>query len=87
MAARVGAGQVRHGSNWTLQAAFGADVDPTLYRERTWPGLGAMKLAEIMREHYDEAVRLGWSDKDWSALGAVIAQEAGIAIAGSDRSA
>jgi 3-hydroxyisobutyrate dehydrogenase-like beta-hydroxyacid dehydrogenase len=46
-----------------------------------------MKLAEIMREHYDEAVRLGWSDKDWSALGAVIAQEAGIAIAGSDRSA
>jgi hypothetical protein len=29
-------------------AAFGADVDPAIYRERIWPRLGAVKLAEIM---------------------------------------
>lgn len=29
-------------------AAFGSDVDPALYRERIWPRLGAVKLAEIM---------------------------------------
>ena len=28
--------------------AFGADVDPTVYRERMWPRLGGVKLAEIM---------------------------------------
>jgi hypothetical protein len=28
--------------------AFGADVDPALYRERIWPRLGAVKLTEIM---------------------------------------
>ena len=29
-------------------AAFGADPDPAIYRERIWPKLGAVKLAEIM---------------------------------------
>jgi hypothetical protein len=29
-------------------AAFGADVDPAIYRNRIWPKLGAVKLAEIM---------------------------------------
>jgi len=46
-----------------------------------------MKLAEILREHYEEAVRLGWSNKDWSALGGVIAREAGIITEDPGRSA
>ncbi len=29
-------------------AAFGADVDPAIYRERIWPRLSSVKLAEIM---------------------------------------
>jgi CRISPR-associated protein Cas1 len=29
-------------------AAFGVDVDPAIYRERIWPKLGAVKLADIM---------------------------------------
>jgi 3-hydroxyisobutyrate dehydrogenase-like beta-hydroxyacid dehydrogenase len=37
-----------------------------------------MPLAEILREHYDEGIKLGWSGKDWSALGAVIAHNAGL---------
>jgi len=28
--------------------AFGTDVDPAIYRERIWPKLGAVKLADIM---------------------------------------
>lgn len=29
-------------------AAFGADVDPAIYRERIWPRLAAVKLVDIM---------------------------------------
>jgi len=37
-----------------------------------------MPLADLVREHYDEAVAAGWSEKDWSALGGVIAKRAGL---------
>lgn len=38
----------------------------------------SMPLAELLRGHYDEAVKLGWEGKDWSALGGVIARKAGL---------
>jgi len=41
--------------------------------------LGApMPLAELVRDHYDAAMALGWEDKDWSALGGIIARDAGL---------
>ena len=37
-----------------------------------------MPLAEILRTHFEDGIARGWSNKDWSALGAVIAAEAGL---------
>ncbi len=36
-----------------------------------------MPLADLVRDHYETAMAQGWGEKDWSALGAVIAQKAG----------
>jgi 3-hydroxyisobutyrate dehydrogenase-like beta-hydroxyacid dehydrogenase len=37
-----------------------------------------MPVADLVREHFDEAVKTGWGEKDWSALGSIIAREAGL---------
>ena len=37
-----------------------------------------MPLADLTAGHFEDAVKLGWSEKDWSALGAVIARQAGV---------
>jgi 3-hydroxyisobutyrate dehydrogenase-like beta-hydroxyacid dehydrogenase len=37
-----------------------------------------MPLAELLRTHYENGIERGWSHKDWSALGGVIAAEAGL---------
>ena len=57
--------------------AFGADVDPAIYRERIWPKLRAVKLAEIMEatgysKGYCSTIRAGtWTPhvSTWPALG------------------
>ena len=59
-------------------AAFGADVDPAIYRERIWPKLGAVKLAEIMEatgysKGHCSTIRAGtWTPhvSTWPALAA-----------------
>jgi 3-hydroxyisobutyrate dehydrogenase-like beta-hydroxyacid dehydrogenase len=52
--------------------------DVNLAREAA-EGLGmTMPLADLVKTHYDAAVAQGWGEKDWSALGAVIAQKAGL---------
>lgn len=52
--------------------------DVNLGREAA-EGLGMrMPLADLMAAHFDSAMAQGWGDKDWSALGAVIAEEAGV---------
>lgn len=37
-----------------------------------------LPLAEVVATRYDAALKLGWTEKDWSALTAVIAREAGL---------
>jgi 3-hydroxyisobutyrate dehydrogenase-like beta-hydroxyacid dehydrogenase len=52
--------------------------DVNLAREAA-EGLGmTMPLADLVKDHYDTAMAQGWGEKDWSALGAVIAQKAGV---------
>jgi 3-hydroxyisobutyrate dehydrogenase-like beta-hydroxyacid dehydrogenase len=42
-------------------------------------GLGmGLPTAELLKQNYDEAVRWGWQDKDWSAIGEVPAKKAGL---------
>ena len=42
-------------------------------------GLGvSMPTAELLKNHYDQAVSWGWQDKDWSAIGEVPAKKAGV---------
>jgi len=42
-------------------------------------GLGmTMPTAELLKQHYDEAVSWGWQDKDWAAIGEVPAKKAGV---------
>jgi hypothetical protein len=56
--------------------AFGTDVDPAVYRERIWPKLAAVKLAEIMQatgysKGYCSTIRSGrWTPhvSTWPAL-------------------
>ena len=50
--------------------------DVNLAREAA-DGLGmTMPLADLVKSHLDAAMEQGWEDKDWSAVGAVIAQKA-----------
>jgi 3-hydroxyisobutyrate dehydrogenase-like beta-hydroxyacid dehydrogenase len=37
-----------------------------------------LPLADLVRDHYEEAMKMGWQEKDWSALGGVIAKKAGL---------
>ena len=61
-------------------AAFGADLDPALYRERIWPRLGAVKLAEIMEatgysKGHCSTIRAGtWTPhvSTWPALASLV---------------
>jgi hypothetical protein len=61
--------------------AFGDDVDPAIYRERIWPKLGAVKLAEIMEvtgysKGHCSTIRAGtWTPhvSTWPALAALVA--------------
>jgi 3-hydroxyisobutyrate dehydrogenase-like beta-hydroxyacid dehydrogenase len=42
-------------------------------------GLGVeMPTAELLKQHYDQAVSWGWQDKDWAAIGEVSAKKAGL---------
>jgi 3-hydroxyisobutyrate dehydrogenase-like beta-hydroxyacid dehydrogenase len=42
-------------------------------------GLGmTLPTADLLKTNYDEAVRWGWQDKDWSAIGEVSAKKAGV---------
>jgi 3-hydroxyisobutyrate dehydrogenase-like beta-hydroxyacid dehydrogenase len=42
-------------------------------------GLGVqMPTADLLKKNYDEAVSWGWQDKDWSAIGEVMAKKAGV---------
>ncbi|MBA2589071.1 MAG: NAD(P)-dependent oxidoreductase [Alphaproteobacteria bacterium] len=42
-------------------------------------GLGVdMPTAELLKQHFDQAVAWGWQDKDWSAIGEVSARKAGV---------
>lgn len=42
-------------------------------------GLGmGLPTADLLKQNYDEAVRWGWQDKDWSAIGEVPAKKAGL---------
>jgi 3-hydroxyisobutyrate dehydrogenase-like beta-hydroxyacid dehydrogenase len=42
-------------------------------------GLGiTMPTADLLKQHYDEAIGWGWQDKDWSAIGEVSAKKAGL---------
>lgn len=42
-------------------------------------GLGVtMPTAELLKQHYDQAIAWGWQDKDWSAIGEVSAKKAGL---------
>jgi 3-hydroxyisobutyrate dehydrogenase-like beta-hydroxyacid dehydrogenase len=38
----------------------------------------AMPLASVVHDHFLEAMAAGWSEKDWSALGALAAERAGL---------
>jgi 3-hydroxyisobutyrate dehydrogenase-like beta-hydroxyacid dehydrogenase len=37
-----------------------------------------MPVTDLLREHFDEAINAGWGEKDWSALGGIIAKKAGL---------
>ena len=37
-----------------------------------------MPLLDLVRRHYEEAMQKGWSEKDWAAIGALIAEKAGV---------
>jgi len=37
-----------------------------------------MPLLDLVRAHYEEAMKKGWSEKDWAALGALAAEKAGL---------
>ena len=37
-----------------------------------------MPLLDLVRGHYEEAMKKGWSEKDWAALGALAAEKAGL---------
>ena len=37
-----------------------------------------MPVLEIVRRHYEEAMRKGWSEKDWASIAALIAEKAGV---------
>jgi 3-hydroxyisobutyrate dehydrogenase-like beta-hydroxyacid dehydrogenase len=42
-------------------------------------GLGVeMPTAELLKQHYDQAISWGWQDKDWAAIGEVSAKKAGV---------
>jgi 3-hydroxyisobutyrate dehydrogenase-like beta-hydroxyacid dehydrogenase len=42
-------------------------------------GLGmTLPTAELLKTNFDQAVRWGWQDKDWSAIGEVPAKKAGV---------
>jgi 3-hydroxyisobutyrate dehydrogenase-like beta-hydroxyacid dehydrogenase len=42
-------------------------------------GLGvSMPTADLLKQHYDEAVAWGWQDRDWAAIGEVPAKKAGV---------
>ena len=42
-------------------------------------GLGVpMPTAELLKQHFDQAVAWGWQDKDWAAIGEVSAKKAGV---------
>jgi hypothetical protein len=63
--------------------AFGADVDPTIYRDRIWPKLGAVKLADIMEatgysKGHCSTIRAGtWTPhvSTWPALARLVGLE------------
>ena len=41
--------------------------------------LGApMPLLDLVRGHYEEAMKKGWSEKDWASIGALAAEKAGL---------
>jgi 3-hydroxyisobutyrate dehydrogenase-like beta-hydroxyacid dehydrogenase len=52
--------------------------DVNLAREAAADMNMTMPLADLVREHFDEAVKAGWAEKDWSALGGIIARRAGV---------
>ena len=37
-----------------------------------------MPIVDLVRGHYEEAMKKGWSEKDWAALGALAAEKAGL---------
>ncbi len=37
-----------------------------------------MPLLDLVRGHYEEAMKKGWGEKDWAALGALVAEKAGL---------
>jgi 3-hydroxyisobutyrate dehydrogenase-like beta-hydroxyacid dehydrogenase len=37
-----------------------------------------MPLLDLVRGHYEEAMRKGWSEKDWASIAALIAEKAGV---------
>jgi len=52
--------------------------DLNLAREAAQSLSVPLPLAEVIGARYDAALKLGWQDKDWSALAGVIAREAGL---------
>ena len=37
-----------------------------------------LPTAELLKTHFDQAVSWGWQDKDWAAIGEVLAKKAGV---------
>jgi len=37
-----------------------------------------MPVLDIVRRHYEEAMRKGWSEKDWASIATLIAEKAGV---------
>jgi 3-hydroxyisobutyrate dehydrogenase-like beta-hydroxyacid dehydrogenase len=37
-----------------------------------------MPLLDLVRGHYEEAMRKGWSEKDWASIAALVAEKAGV---------
>ena len=66
------------------QAAFGADVDPSIYRERIWPKLADLKLSQLMEatgysKGYCSTIRAGtWTPhvSTWPALARLVGLQA-----------
>jgi 3-hydroxyisobutyrate dehydrogenase-like beta-hydroxyacid dehydrogenase len=52
--------------------------DINLAREAATELNMTMPVADLIREHFDEAIRIGWGQKDWSALGGIVAKKAGL---------